>query len=263
MLKKIALACLLSALSASAQAPDLILVHGKILTVGSDKKIQQLAGTKARVIDLHGRTATPGLIDSHAHLASGGVEELYSVSLSDATTVEEVKLRVKAAAAKLKPGEWLTGSGWDEGKLAEHRYIVASDLDEVAPNNPVWLVHTTGHYGVANHQALQLAHITTATSNPPAGTIDRDPQGVPTGVLKESAMEAVVALIPPPTPEQWRNGILRMVDTLHREGMTAVKDPDIQPPIWDAYRQLLEEKKLTVHVCVLWLGGTTLESAQA
>ena len=96
MLKKIALACLLSALSASAQAPDLILVHGKILTVdakdsiaqaiairqgkiiavGSDKKIQQLAGSKARVIDLHGRTATPGLIDSHAHLATGGVEEL-------------------------------------------------------------------------------------------------------------------------------------------------------------------------------------------
>ena len=145
----------------------------------------------------------------------------------------------------------------------ERRYIVASDLDEVAPNNPVWLMHTTGHYGVANHQALQLAHITAATSNPPAGTIDRDPQGVPTGVLKESAMDAVVALIPPPTPEQWRNGILRMVDTLHREGMTAVKDPDIQPPIWDAYRQLLEEKKLTVHVCVLWHGGTTLESAQA
>jgi hypothetical protein len=97
----------------------------------------------------------------------------------------------------------------------------------------------------------------------PAGTIDRDPQGVPTGVLKESAMDAVLALIPPPTPEQWRNGILRMVDTLHREGMTAVKDPDIQPPIWDAYRQLLEEKKLTVHVCVLWHGGTTLESARA
>src|SRR6204780_1435268 len=283
MLKTIALACLLSGLTAFAQAPDLILVHGKILTVdvkdsiaqavairqgkiiavGSDKTILQLAGSKARVIDLHGRTATPGLIDRHAHLATGGVEELYSVSLSDATTVDEVKRRVQAAASKLKPGEWLTGAGWDEGKLAERRYIVASDLDEVAPNNPVWLIHTTGHYGVANHQALQLAHIATATNNPPAGTIDRDPQGVPTGVLKEAAMEAVVALIPPPTPEQWRKGILRMVDTLHREGMTAVKDPDIQPPIWDAYRQLLDEKKLTLHVCVLWHGGTTLKSAQA
>ncbi len=283
MLKTITLACLLSGLSASAQAPDLILIHGKILTVdagdsvaqavairqgkiiavGSDQQILQLGGSKARVIDLHGRTATPGLIDSHAHLATGGVDEIYSVSLSDAATVDEVKNRVHAAAAKLKPGEWLTGAGWDEGKLTERRYIVASDLDQVAPNNPVWLLHTTGHYGVANHQALLLAHITAASKNPPAGTIDRDAHGVPTGVLKESAMEAVVALIPPPTPEQWRNGILRMVDTLHREGMTAVKDPDIQPPIWDAYHQLMEEKKLSVHVCVLWHGGTTLESAQA
>jgi predicted amidohydrolase YtcJ len=283
MLKTIALACLLSGLSASAQAPDLILIHGKILTVdakdsiaqavairqgkiiavGSDKKILQLAGSKAKVIDLHGRTATPGLIDSHAHIAMGGVDELYSVSLSNAATVDEVKRRVQAAAAKLKPGEWLTGAGWDEGKLAERRYIVASDLDEAAPNNPVWLMHTTGHYGVADHEALRLAHITAASKDPPAGTIDRDAQGVPTGVLKESAMEAVVELIPPPTPEQWRNGILRMVDNLHREGMTAVKDPDIQPPIWDAYHQLLEEKKLSLHVCVLWHGGTTLESARA
>jgi len=227
MLKTIALACLLSSLSASAQTPDLIMVHGKILTgdakdsiaqavairqgkiiaVGSDKKILQLAGSNSRLIDLHGRTATPGLIDSHAHIATGGVDELYSVSLSDATIVDEVKRRVQAAAVKLKPGEWLTGAGWDEGKLAERRYIVASDLDEVAPNNPVRLMHTTGHYGVANHEALRLAHISAATNNPPAGTIDRDPQGVPTGVLKESAMEAVVALIPPPTPEQWRNGI--------------------------------------------------------
>ena len=174
MRKTIALACLLSGLSASAQAPDLILVHGKILTVdakdsiaqavairqgkiiavGSNKKILQLAGSKARVIDLHGRTATPGLIDSHAHIATGGVDELYSVSLSDAATVDEVKRRVQAAAVKLKPGEWLTGAGWDEGKLTERRYIVASDLDEVAPNNPVWLMHTTGHYGVANHASI-------------------------------------------------------------------------------------------------------------
>jgi predicted amidohydrolase YtcJ len=273
---------LLAAVSAPAQTPDLILIHGKILTVdakdsiaqavairqgkivavGSDQDILQLAGPKAKVIDLHGSTATPGLMDSHAHLATGGLEELYSVELSDAGTVDEVVRRVQAGVAKLKPGEWLTGAGWDEGKLAEHRYVLASDLDNISPHNPVWLMHTTGHYGAANHEALRLAHITAVSKDPPAGTIDRDPQGLPTGVLKESAMDAVLALIPPPTPEQRRNGILRMVDTLHREGMTAVKDPDIDQPTWDAYRQLLEEKKLSLHVCVLWHGGTTLESAR-
>lgn len=281
MIKTAALACLLS-LSASAQTPDLILIHGKILTidaqdsiaeaisirngkilaVGSNREILQAAG-KARVIDLQGKTATPGLIDTHAHLASGGVDELYSVILSDAATIDDVLRRVQAAAAKLKPGQWLTGSGWDEGKLAERRYLLASDLDKVSPRNPVWLVHTTGHYGAANHEALRLAHITAATKDPPAGTIDRDPQGVPTGVLKEAAMDAVVRLIPPDTPEQIRNGILRMIDTMHREGMTAVKDPDIQKPIWDGYAQLQQEKKLTAHICVLWHGGTTLASAHS
>ena len=281
MIKTAALACLLS-LSASAQTPDLILIHGKILTVdaqdsiaeaiairngkilavGTNQEILQQAG-KAQVIDLQGKTATPGLIDTHAHLAGGGVNELYSVSLSDAATIDEVLRRVQAAATKLKPGQWLTGSGWDEGKLAERRYLLASDLDKVSPHNPVWLMHTTGHYGAANHEALRLAHITAATKDPPAGTIDRDPQRVPTGVLKEAAMDAVIRLIPSNTPEQIRNGILRMIDTLHREGMTAVKDPDIQKPIWDGYAQLQQEKKLTAHICVLWHGGTTLASARS
>jgi predicted amidohydrolase YtcJ len=278
----VVIACILSAFSACAQAQDMVLIHGKILTVdakdsiaqavlirqgkivavGTDEQILHRAGPGAITTDLQGRTATPGLIDTHAHLAAGGVDELYSVSLSDATTVDEVVRRVRAAAPKLKPGQWLTGAGWDEGKLAEHRYILAADLDQAAPHNPVWLMHTTGHYGAANHEALRLAHITAGSKDPVAGTIDRDAQGVPTGVLKESAMDAVKVLIPPPTPEQLQKAILHMVDTLHREGMTAVKDPDIEQPTWDAYRQLQQENKLTVHVCVLWHGGTTMESAR-
>ncbi len=114
-----------AALDVSTQPPDLILVHGKILTVdaadsvvqavairdgkiqamGADKKILALAGKSSKIIDLRGRTATPGLIDSHAHIAEGGFGEVYGVALSDAASVADVVGRVKTRIAQLKPGE--------------------------------------------------------------------------------------------------------------------------------------------------------------
>jgi predicted amidohydrolase YtcJ len=236
---------------------------GKIIAAGTNRDILKLAGPATRRIDLHGRTATPGLIDSHAHIAEAGVDEMYNVPLGDVSSVAEAVARVRAAVATRKPGEWVQGAGWDEGKLTEQRYLLARDLDSVSPDNPVWLEHTTGHYGVANSAALRLAKIDAATANPKAGTIDRDAEGRPTGVLKESAMGAVTDLIPSPSAEQLRAGILHSIDLMHREGMTAVKDPDISPAMWDAYRALLDQGKLTAHVCVLWHAGSTLESARA
>jgi predicted amidohydrolase YtcJ len=236
---------------------------GLIVKIGSDADVLAFAGKGPRIIDLKGHTATPGLIDTHAHIAEGGVAELYGVKLSDATSIAEILSRVKDKVGLAKPGEWITGSGWDEGKLAEHRYLTAAELDTVSPNNPIWLIHTTGHYGVANSLALKLGHITRATPDPAAGTIDRDREGNPTGVLKESAaMTPVTGLIPPTTPEQMRQGILHIQDVLHGEGITAVKDPDISQLHWDAYKYLLEQGQLKERVCVLWHAGSTLESAR-
>ncbi len=264
--------------------PDTVLVNGKIITVdandsiaeaiaiqggriiavGSNEEIEALAGTDTRRIDLKGLTATPGLIDSHCHFASGGIGMLYLLDLSYplVTQMGDVVDKVKASVEALQPGEWVQGRGWDEGKLSELRYIYAADLDPVSPDNPVWLTHTMGHYGTANSRALELANVTKDTPDPPGGTIDRRPDGTLTGVLKESAQALVSRLIPDVTPEQERKGIKRVVDGFNEEGMTAVKDPGIGLATWEAYQDVLADGDLTVRTVVLWRVGDTEEEAK-
>src|SRR5882757_3243797 len=110
--------------AADSVAEAIAIRHGVIVKVGTDAEVLKFASNApgTRIIDLHGYTATPGLIDTHAHIAYGGVEELYGVKLSDASSVAEIIARVKVKVALAKPREWVTGSGWDEGKLDEHRY---------------------------------------------------------------------------------------------------------------------------------------------
>jgi predicted amidohydrolase YtcJ len=189
---------------------------------------------------------------------------LYVLDLSYplVTKMGDVVEKVKASVEALQPGEWVQGRGWDEGKLSELRYILASDLAPVSPENPVWLTHTMGHYGTANSLALELANITKDTPDPPGGTIDRRPDGAPTGVLKESAQSLVSRLIPDMTPEQERMGIKRIVEGFNQEGMTAVKDPRIGLGTWEAYQDVLADGDLTVRTVTLWLVGDIEEEAQ-
>jgi len=154
-----ALAMFLSISHALAQSPsqnksdsgDLILINGKIITVdqkdsiaqalaihdgkivaiGTNEEIRKIAAKDSRVIDLRGRTATPGLIDTHCHFDE--TERIYGLELSKITRVSEAVELVRQKTSSSKPGEWVTGSGWDEGKLTELRYITAADLDKVSP----------------------------------------------------------------------------------------------------------------------------------
>jgi predicted amidohydrolase YtcJ len=242
-------------------AEALAIADGRIMQVGRDREIQQLVGPATQVMDLRGRGVTPGLIDAHAHVLSTGLSELFEIDLSDTRNMSDIIRRVAQKAEALKPGEWILGGGWDEGKLAEHRYPSAAELDHVAPANPVWLYNTTGHFGVANAAALKLAGIGAATPAPAAGVIERGADGQPDGILKESAMDPILAALPPYSQAQRALAVGHMVEIAHSEGMTGFKDPDIDQDDWAAYRNAAAEGRLNEYVCVLFHTPPTPDGA--
>ncbi|MGH9022779.1 MAG: amidohydrolase, partial [Acidimicrobiia bacterium] len=273
-----------SACQPATPPADLILTNGKIITVDSTDRIAQalairgdriiavgttaevarLAGSGTRRVDLAGKAVTPGLIDAHAHFLMGGTNRitLIDVSYPGVTNVAAVEAKVAARVATAPKGAWIEGRGWDEGTLAERRLLTAADLDRVAPDNPVWLQQTTGHYGVANSAALRLARIDRRTKDPPAGTIDRNGGGVPTGVLKEAAQDLVTSLIPPAAESVVVRGLGELARAFNAEGMTAAKDPGISNESWAAYQKALADSALTVRVFVLWQGGRSMATAE-
>jgi len=229
---------------------------GKIYCVGTLAHILMDcggAGNTADTLQLKGSFVMSGFNDAHVHMGAAGRDKM-TLSLNGAASIAEVQQRVKEAVAKHKPGEWIVGAGWDQSRWTDQKFPTRLQLDEVAPDNPVFLTHISQHLGVANSLALKHAEITPETKDPQGGQIDRFEDGEPTGLLKESAMELVTQRIPDPTAEERRKGIEMVLEEFARNGVTSVQDNSE----WDdflVYGELKGEKKLTVRITE-WLPFT-------
>lgn len=277
----------LAALAASCgsdNGADVLLVNGHIITmdaadvtaeavavrgdtivaIGTNEEISALAGPHSEIVDLAGRSVTPGLIDTHNHFAWGALGERSSLDIEypAVKSIADIREEVREAAARLGPGAWIIGSNWDAGKLAEQRDIEAADLDDVAPDNPVWLLHTSAHYGVANSRALELAGINRDTADPPGGVIGRDAVREPNGILTDQAMSLVTGVTPVTTTQDFVDAIRARVHMLNAAGITTIKDPEIDQRQWDAYKAVLQSGELTVRVVTLWRVPDTMSEAR-
>lgn len=225
---------------------------GRVVAVGDDAEIRHLAGPGTAVVDLEGATVLPGFHDAHCHVLLFGLS-LVEVNVRQAASVAEVVTAVASRAQQTPPGGWIRGGGYDDNKLAERRHPDRHDLDPVSPHHPVWLLHVSGHMGVANSLALQAAGITRDTPDPPGGRIVRDEAGEPTGLLLETAQDLVKRVLPPYTLEETKSALAAAGRQMAQEGITAAQDAWagwIAPEEFRVYQEAVEEGLLPQRV---WL----------
>jgi predicted amidohydrolase YtcJ len=272
----IAFAALASAIFCStshAQHTSVILVNGKvwtenpaqpiahavaldgntILAVGDDATIRKLAGPDTKVIDLRGRLLLPGFNDAHVHFLDGG-SSLISVDLSTANSPAEFRERVEMYSRTRGPGAWLRNGNWDHQRwnppnLPNHQLI-----DEACDDRPALLWRTDGHMALANALALKLAGIDRNTKDPPGGAIERDKDGNPTGILKDSATALVVRVMPPLSEAEQDHAMEAALHEAAIHGITSVQnladtpEDESQPEVFREFQKFEREGKLTVRI---------------
>lgn len=234
----------------------LVGADGRIVAVGGWRELvlrQAQEPGAAEVIDLAGRTLIPGFNDAHIHVSWLGelLTRMVDARIHVAPDIPSIIERFAARAEADPAGTWLKGMGYNEALLPEGRHLTRYDLDQASTTHPMLLIRSCGHVGVANSRALALAGVSGETPDPPGGVIVRDEAGEPTGILQETAMALVMALIPDPSEEERATALRACMDHLLSFGVTSATDPDATSDYLESYHRLEARGELSVRLNLL------------
>ena len=253
---------------AAPAVPDLILHHGKVVTVdsnfslhaalairgdrivqvGSDEQILKLKGEGTRLVDLNGQMVLPGLIDSHMHPTSAAMTEFDHV-IPSMETIADVLRYILGRTSVIKEGEWIVVQQVFITRLRERRYPTRAELDQVAPRHPV--VFRTGPDASLNTLALRRSGIGRSFKIPEGlpGRVETDAQGEPTGILRTFANYVKIPSAPSTaTPAQMVQRLANLIQDYNSVGLTSICDRDTFPDGVDLYTQLRARGGLTARV---------------
>ena len=232
---------------ARAKAEAVAVIGDRIVAVGFSGDILQWRGSQTKTIDAAGKLLIPGFNDAHVHFIDGG-RQLDSVQLNDATSTEEFVRRIAEQVKRSPKSEWIQGGDWDETKWSPPSLPTKEMIDPVTPDNPVLLSRYDGHSVLANSITLTLAGITAQTPDPPGGTIVRDTQGNPTGVLKDAAMDLAYKVVPPLSHEQLMRAAQRALEHAASLGVTSVQTMNPEYSDIAVFAELLQNGELTTRI---------------
>lgn len=236
-----------------------------ILFAGSLAEAEQYKTDQTQLIDLEGKTMTPGLIEGHGHFMGLGYNEL-SLDLLNTTSYQQI---IDAVAEKVKtaePGEWITGRGWHQSKWDQMPadtvlgFQTHDRLSAVSPDNPVYLRHASGHAGFANAKAMEIAGIRVLSREGikpleiEGGEVIRDALGRPTGVFNERAQTLITRHIPENTPETDMQAFEEAVAACQRHGITGFHDAGIGRGTIALYESMKDADKMKVRMYAMLTG---------
>ncbi|TVR87793.1 MAG: amidohydrolase [Saprospirales bacterium] len=238
----------------------------KILEVGEDEDVMKLIGHQTKVIDAGGDFIMPGLIEGHGHYLGFG-RSLQEMNLLEVESWQELLEMVATEAKSLEPGRWITGRGWHQDKWTDFEpepgmpYPPHDALSAVSPENPVVLVHASGHGLIANARAMELAGVESGTPDPEGGTIRRDEAGEPIGVFEETAMglirDAYMEQSADATDKEAgteiREVALRAQEEAFRYGITSFQDAGLNMGEIAVLKKMAEEGELDLRLWVMLL----------